>query len=114
MPAKLKKVLKIHKSDDAVVRAIHTEYFLKLGRTWGRVSPYGGPAWRADFGIKFGRPDYRKRAWQDVREDVKGKMPSKLFRKLDSHFTTGSGERFLEAFSHEEREGMYKAMEDGE
>jgi len=113
MPAKIRKVPRTIKSDDAEVRAVHTRYFATLGQTYGRVEPYGGPAWRADFAIKWGKSSYRRTAWLDVRETVKGKMPGSVFKVLDEHFTDGAGERFLTAFSVEERERMQTAMRKG-
>lgn len=110
MPSKLRKVPRTIKSDDAEVRAVHTRYFSTLGQTWGRVDPYGGPAWRADFAIKWGKTAYRKQAWADVHEQVKARIPGSVFKVLDEHFTAGTGERFLKAFSIEERERMQKLI----
>lgn len=113
MPTKIRRVPKIHRSDDEAARAVHLSYFLHIGGPDGLVLAHGTPAWVADFHIRYGKPAYRKQAWADVRSTVKGKMPPVVFKVLDSHFTTGSGERFLAAFTGEELERMLKAVRKG-
>lgn len=110
MPPRLKKKRKIDRTDSAEVRAIHIAYFSTIGQTYGRVSPYGGPAWRADF-IKWGRPDYRRRAWEAVREEVREKLPPEVFAELDSYFTDGPALSFVHGFSYEDRERLQAAVE---
>lgn len=101
MPAALKKRPKTTPiSED--VEHIHLHYFLTLGKPLPRQA-YKSSAWRADFAITFGKPDYRRQAWAQLRDTLRDALPREAFEVMDEHFTRGSARRFVEAFTHDQR-----------
>ncbi|OGP12982.1 MAG: hypothetical protein A2052_03725 [Deltaproteobacteria bacterium GWA2_54_12] len=96
--------------EGAAVTEIYTRYFCSIGLENESGQASGSPEWKAAFNIKFGKPEYRRAAWQSVRAAVKGKLPAEIFKTLDGYYTDGPALHFTQGFSLEDRERMLKLV----
>jgi hypothetical protein len=101
MPAALKKRPKTAQLN-AEIDPVHRDYFVSLG-LGGTLCPYGSPAWRAGFAVRFGKPEYRRQAWLRLRSELEQCLPQEAFETMDRHFTTGPATHFTAGFDHAAR-----------
>ncbi len=100
MPAALKKRPKASPISEDVM-PVHLRYFLTLGLESIRYA-HRSPAWRANFAIKYGKPEYRRHAWARLRDTLRDELPPDAFEMMDEHFTNGSATGFLQGFTHDQ------------
>lgn len=83
--------------DSAEAAEVFVRYFLSIG-LHNESARHGTPANRAAFRVKFGRPEYRREAWLQVRDALRELIPGWVFEELDQHFTHGTALGFTKAF----------------
>lgn len=95
--------------DGAEVAAIHVRYFVSVGLANEQVKPKT-PEGRAAFAVKFGKPEYRREAWLQVRDDLRELVPAWVYEAMDENFTHGPALHFTQAFDLDTRRRMRDAV----
>ncbi len=110
MPSRLKKVHKVSADDTAVSKEIFIRYFSSLGLHSERDLEYHSPAWHSAFRVKFGKSEFRRQAWAQVRAAMRGLLPAEVFVRLDTYFSDGESLHFTTGFTTDEKFAMQAAI----